>query len=307
VDIHGGCQSTNQRVHFNSEEVVVTKLREKMINAMKLRGLSVRTQESYVAAVAEVARFYNESPDRIGKEKVQAYLLYLSEERKLAWSSCNIARAALRFLYRQVMEREEVKLWIPPRRTESKLPEILSREEVERILCTPTNPKHRVLLMTTYAAGLRVSEVVALCVQDIDSDRKVIRVRCGKGKKDRYTILSERLLVELRNYWRIDRPSSYLFPSKDLKRPMRRSSVQKIYRKARKKAGITKRGGIHSLRHAFATHLLEAGVDLRTIGVMLGHSSIRSTMRYLQVSSKHMSSVKSPLDLLDLPGKRPLQ
>jgi len=274
---------------------------------MKLRGFSVRTQQSYVAAVAAMAGFYNESPDVIGKERVQAYLLYLSEERKLAWSSCNIARAALRFFYRQVIEREEAKLWIPPRKTESKLPEILSREEVEHLLCVLTNPKHRVLLMTTYAAGLRVSEVVALCVQDIDSDRKVIRVRRGKGRKDRYTILSKRLLIELRKYWKIERPPVCLFPGRDLNKPMSRSSVQAIYRRAKKKAGITKRGGIHSLRHAFATHLLESGVDLRTIGVMLGHSSIRSTMRYLRVSCKHMSSVKSPLDLLDLPGKRPLQ
>lgn len=280
----------------------MTKLRKKMINAMKLRGLSVRTQESYVSAVAAMAKFYNESPDAIGKEKVQDYLLYISEERKLSWSSCNIACAALRFFYVQVMEWEDAGLWIPPRKRESKLPEILSREEVGRIVCAPANPKHRALLMTTYGAGLRANEVVNLCVEDIGSDRMVIRVRAGKGKKDRYTILSERLLGELREYWKRERPPVYLFPGSDPEKPMERSTVQTIYRKAKRRAGIRKRGGIHSLRHAFATHLLESGVDLRTIGVMLGHSSIRSTMRYLRVSSKHMSSVKSPLDLLDLPG-----
>ena len=282
----------------------MTKLRQKMINAMKLRGFSENTQESYVTAVAGVARFYNESPDRIGKEEVQAYLLYLSDERKLAWSSCRIVASALRFFYGQVLEMEGVNLWIPPRKTESKLPEILSREEVERLLSTPTNPKHRALLMSPYSVGLRVSEVVGLCVNDIESDRMVIHVRDGKGRKDRYTILSERLLVELRNYWRIDRPSTYLFPGQDLERPMSRDSAQLIYYKAKNKSGIRKRGCIHSLRHAFATHLLESGVDLRTIQVMMGHKSIRSTMRYLQVTSKHIGAVQSPLDLLDLPDGR---
>lgn len=285
----------------------MTKLRERMINAMKLRGFSERTQESYVTAVAAMARFYNESPEVIGKEKVQAYLLYLSEERKLAWSSCNIAVAALRFFYAQVVECEEGALWIPPRKRESRLPEILSREEVERILCAPTNPKHRALLMTTYGAGLRVSEVVELCVRDIESDRMVIRVRNAKGNKDRYTILSKRLLAELRTYWKREQPPTYLFPGTDIERPMSRSAAQQIYRHAKKRAGIEKKGGIHSLRHAFATHLLEAGVDLRTIGVMLGHSSIRSTVRYLRVSVKHIASVKSPLDLLHLPGTRALE
>ena len=285
----------------------MTKLREKMINAMKLRSFSERTQESYVTAVAAMARFYNESPERITKEEVQAYLLYLSEERKLAWSSCNIAVAALRFFYAQVVEREEGAMWIPPRKREIKLPEILSRQEVERILCAPTNAKHRTLLLTTYGAGLRVSEVVSLCVRDIESDRMVIRVRSAKGNKDRYTILSERLLAELRAYWKRERPQVYLFPGTDIERPMSRSAAQRIYGHAKKSAGVGKKGGIHSLRHAFATHLLEAGVDLCTIGAMLGHSSIRSTARYLRVSVKHIATVESPLDLLKLPGTRPLE
>jgi len=284
----------------------MTKLRERMINAMKLRGFSERTQGNYVAAVAAMARFYNESPESLGKERVRAYLLYLTEERKLGYSAYNVACSALRFFYGQVLESAEGILWIPRRRGQSTLPEILSRGEVERLLCAPTNPKHRALLMTTYSAGLRMSEVIRLCVSDIDSKRMVIRVRHGKGNKDRYTILSVRLLAELRSYWKRERPPIYLFPGREKQRPMSHGAVRLIYQRAKEKAGITKNGGIHSLRHAFATHLLEAGADLPTIRAMLGHSSLRSTMRYLRVSLTHIAAVKSPLDLLDLPGTRPL-
>jgi integrase/recombinase XerD len=279
----------------------MTILRKKMINAMKLRGFSESTQEDYVKAVAKLAGFYHEPPDRIGRDKVQAYLLHLSDERKLSWSSCNIAASALRFFYRHVLENEDMRLWIPPRKMESRLPEILSGREVEKIVTTPANLKHRVLLMTTYAGGLRVGEVVSLRVRDIDSQRMAIRINQGKGRKDRYTILSERLLLELRAYWKQDRPPTYLFPGKDPEKPIKRSTAEDIYADARKAAGIDKKGGIHSLRHAFATHLLEAGVDLRTIQVLLGHGSLRSTMRYLQVTSKHMGAVRSPLDLLPRP------
>lgn len=284
----------------------MTILRQKMINAMKLRGFSENTQESYVRSVAGLARFFNESPDRIGKDRVQAYLLHLSDKRRLSWSSCNIAASAIRFFYGQVLGRDEVRVWIPPRKVESQLPDILSREEVERLLTVPTNPKHRALLMTTYGGGLRVNEVVHLQAEDIDSQRMVIRIKQGKGRKDRYTILSDRLLTELRRYWRIGKPPVYLFPGKDGQNPLNRDSARVIYRKAKTKAGITKQGGIHSLRHAFATHLLEAGVDLRTIQVMMGHTSIGSTMRYLQVTCKRVGAVRSPLDLLPSPDGRPL-
>jgi len=278
-----------------------------MIKAMKLRGFAENTQGSYLLSVEGLAKFYWKSPDKIGKDKVQTYLLHLSDERKLSWSSCDVARSALRFFYKDVLEREEVRLWIPPRKGESKLPDILSGEEVERLLNVPMIPKHRALLMTTYGGGLRASEVVHLQVKDIDSNRMVIRIEQGKGRKDRYTILSERLLIELRKYWKTKKPPSYLFPGKDEKVPLTRDSAHLIYCNAKKKAGIKKQGGIHSLRHAFATHLLEAGVDLRTIQVMMGHTSIRSTMRYLQVTSKHMGAVRSPLDLLKPPNGRPLQ
>jgi site-specific recombinase XerD len=254
-----------------------------------------------------MAQFYKEAPDKISKEKVQAYLLQLCDMQKLSWSSCNVVVSALRFFYVQVLGIQEMRLWIPPRKVESKLPEILSKEEVARILSVLENPKHRMLLMTTYAGGLRVSEVVKLQVKDIDSQRMTIRVKQGKGRKDRYTILSRKLLIQLRDYWKIYRPAVHLFPGRNLNQPLSRQSAFLIYHKAKSKAGITKEGGIHSLRHAFATHMLEAGVDLRTIQLMMGHSSIRSTMRYLHVTSKHMGTISSPLDLLDLPDGRLLQ
>lgn len=280
----------------------MTILRKKMIDAMKLRGFAAKTQKSYVDAVLGLALHYKTSPDKLVKEQVQSYLLELSEKRKLSWSSCNIAASAIRFLYGQVLERDEMRVWIPPRKVKSMLPQILSVEEVEVIVTAPGNPKHRALLMTTYGGGLRVGEVVKLKIHDIDSQRMLIRVEQGKGNKDRYTVLSEKLLGELREYWKIQRPPLWLFPGQDPGCPMSRYTAGKIYREAKEKAGVTKQGGIHSLRHAFATHLLEAGVDLRTIQVLLGHTSIRSSMRYLQVTSKRVGSVRSPLDLLALPG-----
>jgi site-specific recombinase XerD len=271
-----------------------------MINAMKLRGFSKSTQNTYIKAIAGLAGFYKESPDKIDKEKVQAYLLHLSENQKLSWNRCNVIVSALRFFYLRVLGSEEIRFWIPPRRGEIKLPEILSKEEVERILRAASNFKHRTLLMTIYAGGLRVSEAVNLQLKDIDSQRMMIRVRQGKRRKDRYTILSDRLLIQLREYWKIYRPPIYLFPGPKSHLPLSRQSAHAIYCQAKRKAGIKKEGGIHSLRHAFATHMLEAGADLPTIQMMMGHSSIRTTMRYLHVSSAHMGLVRSPLDSLNL-------
>jgi integrase/recombinase XerD len=285
----------------------MTILRQKMIDAMKLRRFSESTQDNYVDAVAGLARHYNQSPDKIGKEKVQAYLLHLSEERKLSWSSCNIVSSALRFFYGQVLCDEKMKLWIPPRKCEKKLPVILSRQEIERLFYATDNIKHRAMLMTAYGGGLRVGELVSLQVADIQSDRGMIHVRQGKGKKDRYTLLSQRLLGELRQYWKLYKPPCWLFPGRSLERPMRRDTVKEFYAAAKIAAGIIREGGIHTLRHCFATHLLEAGVDLRTIQMLMGHGSILTTMRYLQVTSKQLEKVRSPLDLLDPPVGKPVQ
>jgi site-specific recombinase XerD len=194
-----------------------------------------------------------------------------------------------------------MRLALPPRKSEKRLPEILSAEEVGSLLAAANNLKHRVLLQAAYSAGLRVSELVHLKITDIDSDRMMIRVDQGKGHKDRYTLLSPRLLQDLRDYWRKYRPSSWLFPGQNPDRPLDRSSASKVFDAAKEKAGIHKVGGIHSLRHAFATHLLEAGVDARTIQILMGHRSILSTMRYLQVTRKKLGTTQSPLDLLAIP------
>ena len=281
-------------------------LRQKMLEDMKLRRFAPNTQEAYVSAVAGLAKYYNQSPDLIDKEKIQAYLLHLMEERKLSWGTCNIVVSALRFFYTQTLGMDSMHLGIPPMKTQTKLPEVLSVEEITRLFQCTRNLKHRVILMTTYAAGLRVSEVVNLMLKDIDSRRMTIRVCQGKGNKDRYTILSNRLVTELRTYWRKYKPRLWLFPGAFPDRPMTRFSAERLYYAAKERAGITKEGCIHMLRHCFATHLLEAGVDLRTIQLLMGHSSITTTTRYLRIISKKLTATKSPLDLIEIPDVRRL-
>lgn len=276
------------------------ELRTRMDNDMLLRGMAERTRESYIAAVARMVKFYRRSPEQVSAPEVQAYLLHMLQEEKLSWSTCNIAAHALRFLYHTTLGRDRTQFCIPAAKQPSRLPEILSQEEIVRLFDATPNPKHRALLMTTYAAGLRVSEVVNLKVTDIDSDRMSLRVEQGKGAKDRYTLLSPRLLEELRSYWRRDRPAVWLFPSRT-GRPLDVSAAQKIYYTAKLRARITKRGGIHALRHAFATHSLEAGTDVHTIQRLLGHGHIGSTMRYFHLAHPTLMAHRSPLDLLDLP------
>jgi site-specific recombinase XerD len=279
----------------------MTALRAEMIKQMQLERLAPKTQEAYLNAVKGLAAFYRQSPDRLTPRQVQDYLHHLLVERKLAWSSCNVAVNAFVYLYTRVLKWDRLKLALPPCKRESRLPEVLSTEQVEQLLSAPGNPKHRVLLMTTYAAGLRVSEVVNLQVADIDSDRMSIRVRQGKGRKDRYSMLSDRLLAELRAYWTLYRPRTWLFPGPDRSRPLRITTAQRIYNAAKRGAGIERGRGIHTLRHCFATHLLEAGVDPRTLQLLLGHKSLNTTMRYLQVTRRHVLNVRSPLDLLPVP------
>jgi site-specific recombinase XerD len=274
-----------------------------MIDDMTLRGMAAKTQDAYVRSVAGLAAYYHRSPDRITDREVQAYLLHLIRERGLSWSSCSVAVHGLRFFYHQTLGREKTTFHIPGPRKPSKLPEILSREEVTRLFTHTGLPRHRVLLMTAYAAGLRVSEVVHLRVRDIDSERMTIRVEQGKGAQDRYTLLSPRLLAELRSYWQLEHPSPWLFPTRRGKapRPMNYCTAERIYVAAKQRASIAKAGNIHALRHAFATHLLEAGTDLHTIQRLLGHHHISSTMRYLHLARKSVTDRTSPLDLLDLP------
>lgn len=279
----------------------MSELRRRMDDDMVLRGMAERTRESYLGAVARMARFYRRSPDQLTEGEVQAYLLHMIREKKLSWSTCNIAVSGLRFLYHVTLKRDRTQFSIPLPQQPSQLPEILSREEVLRLIHAAPFRKHRTLLATTYAAGLRVSEVVRLKITDIDSDRMTLRVEQGKGAKDRYTLLSPRLLEEMREYWRECRPVRWLFPALRSPHPLHISTAQKIYTAAKLRAGITKRGGIHALRHAFATHLLEAGTDLHTIQRLLGHGHITSTQRYFHLAHPTLMATPSPLDLLDRP------
>ncbi len=276
-------------------------LRRKMLNDLCVRNLAENTQQSYLNAVTGLAQYYHRSPDQLSSQEVQDYLLYLSQEKHLAWQSCNTIRYGLQFFYYVTLAWPATHFYLPSAKEPSKLPEILSHEELVRLFTVATNRKHRALLMTTYAAGLRASEVTRLRVKDIDSGRMCIRVEQGKGRKDRYVPLAPRLLTQLRDYWREKRPPEWLFPGTWIDRPMSRDGAWYIYVTARDKAGITKRGGIHLLRHCFATHLLEAGTELVVIQRLLGHTSIRSTFRYLHLAQERTTAATSPLELLEFP------
>lgn len=282
----------------------MTKLRQQMDDDMVARGFADRTRESYLWAVTGLARFYRRSPDQITDAEIQAYMVHLLRDRQLSWSTCNIVVSGLRFFYHITLKRDRTTFSIPSPRQSGKLPIVLSREEVQRLLTHAANQKHRTMLMTAYAAGLRLSAVLHLQVPDIDSARMTIRVVQGKGGKDRYTLLSARLLEALRAYWKVERPPVWLFPARgtDLARPMDPSSLQKAYLTAKRRAGLTKPGGIHTLRHCFATHLLEAGVDLHTIQRLLGHGHLSTTTRYFQLTRHTQTGPGSPLDLLDRLG-----
>lgn len=274
-------------------------LRERMVREMQLRRLATGTQRAYIDAVRGLALHYGRCPDRIGCEEVKDYIHYLLHQRGLKWSTVNVIDSGIRFFYAKALGRDDVGRAMPPRRTPQCLPEILSPEEVQRLFAVTYNPKHRVMLRTAYAAGLRVGELVRLRVGDLDSSRMMIRVRSGKREKDRYTILSQRLLQELRVYWRIARPTGWLFPGATADRHIARCTIGAVYRQAKERAGITKHGGIHTLRHCFATHLLEAGVDIRTVQTLMGHRSIRTTLGYFQVTQKRLDAAPSLLDRLD--------
>jgi site-specific recombinase XerD len=275
----------------------MSELRNKMIRAMELKDFADRTQDSYLRVVAAIAKYYGKSPKVLSQQEVDDYLLHLKTSGK-STSTRNVAISGLRFLYEKVLNSEDISLAFPRRRKPKILPEILSRDEVAGILDATQNIKHRVILMTAYSAGLRLSEIANLKVNHINSARMQIRVDQGKGRKDRDTLLSKRFLKELRVYYKAYRPDSWLFYSTKRQRPMCTASIQRIYRSAKKKAGVTKGRGIHTLRHCFATHLLEAGCDLRRIQLLMGHRSLATTMVYLHVSNTGLANVTSPLDQL---------
>lgn len=259
----------------------MTPLRQQMIDAMQVRGFSARTHQSYLSAVSALAQYYHRTPEQLSIDEIQAYFLYLVKERGLSGATCRLYLNAIRFLYLQVLKQTtfDVPFHIPKKA--QRIPELLTRLEVSRILSAVSNAKHRMMLMTCYGCGLRVSELVALKVCHIDSERQLLRIEQGKGGKDRQVILSATLLQELRAYWRQYRPSSWLFPHGDIGVPVSVSTPQKVFSRAKQQAGINKVGGIHSLRHAYATHQLEAGLPVHQLQHLLGHQDIHSTLHYV--------------------------
>jgi site-specific recombinase XerD len=286
-------------------EVAMSLLRQRFVEAMKIRGFASSTICTYVRYLAECTRFLGKQPEEMGNEDLHRYLLHLAEERQLAESTRSIAVSALRFLFQHVLHRPWTYEALPRPRQRRRLPVVLSRDEVRTLLRAVTYPMHVAMLATAYACGLRNSEVRRLASDDIDSSRMVVRVRDSKGGKDRYVPLSQTLLELLREFWRKHRPkpSPWLFPSGfDPQRPLVRESFTKVCSKAAKDAGIRKRVTPHTLRHSFATHLLEANHDVRTIQVILGHRSIRTTAIYLHISPDAQHAIGDPLaDLLPEP------
>ena len=283
----------------------MTELRNRMDEAMVLRGFSPRTRESYLACVRALAKHYRQPPDVLDGPQIQAYLLHLITEKKLAYASVNQAACAFRFMFGTVLRKPEMRMDIPMAKVPKRLPQILTRVEVSRLIDAAQTLRGRTVLATTYAAGLRLSEVCALQLSDIESapERMCIKVRQGKGAQDRYTLLSARLLEMLRRYWRDQRPRTWLFPNRSGSAPIDINTAHRIYCAARNAAGIAPEGGIHTLRHAFATHLIEAGVDLPTVQRLLGHGHIGTTMRYVHLARSHLTGTTSPLELLDLPAR----
>jgi integrase len=259
----------------------MTALRQKMIDAMRMRGFSVRTHKSYLSAVSELALYYKRSPEALGVEELQGFFAHLALERNLSGATCRLYLNAVRFLYLQVLEWPsfDVPMTIPKKA--QRIPELLTGAEVGRIVACCANPKHRMLLCTCYGCGLRVGEVVRLQVRHIDGERHLLRVEQGKGAKDRLVIVPEALLDALRRYWRLYHPTLWLFPGHRPDVALSISSAQRVYQRAKARAGVDKVGGIHSLRHAYATHQLEAGFPVHALQRLLGHQNLRSTLRYV--------------------------
>jgi len=280
----------------------MTSLRQHMIEDMQVRNLSLCTQNAYVSQVRLFALYFNESPELLGPEQIRAYQVYLTNEKRLAIASISVAMSAIRFLYRITLKKN----WpsadiIPAPKVPRKLPIILSPEEVVQFLDCVRSKKHRAILTACYGAGLRISEAVALTLPAIDSKRMVLRIEQGKGKKDRYGMLSPKLLEILRDWWRVERPTHWLFPGDRPGGHITPRAVGLECRYARRICKISKPITPHSLRHAFAVHLLENGTDVRTIQLLLGHRSLATTAKYLRIATSKVCSTSSPLDLLPRP------
>ena len=272
------------------------RLHDRMDRELRIRGYAANTRKCYIEKMKCFVRFFMRPPDELTAEDVNQYQLFLTTERQVSWSTFNVHVCAIRFFYREVLRVDWNVEHIPYHRSGRKLPVVLSCEEVWALFDVTSNLKHRALLMTLYSGGLRIGEVVHLKLADIDSGRMMIRVEQGKGRKDRYVMLSQKLLLTLRRYWREYQPALWLFPGADPSRPLTRGSVDRLFARAKERAGIQKRVSPHSLRHAFATHLLERGVNILVIQRLLGHRSLRSTEIYTHVAENYVSDTKSPLD-----------
>jgi site-specific recombinase XerD len=277
----------------------MTQLRRRMQEDLRLRNFSEQTIRRYTHVVAEFAKYHHRSPDLLGPEHVRSFLLHLLNERKLTWGTIQGCRSALKFLYTRTLKQTWFDQEVIKPKVRRKLPTVWSREEVSALLDATTSSKHRALLALYYGAGLRCQEALDLKVTDIDSKRMVIHVREGKGKFPRQVMLSPKLLELLRFHWSRRKPKNWLFPGKQPGQPLKANAVRVACQKLRKQLGISKPLSPHVLRHSFATHLLDAGTDLRSIQLLLGHRDLETTSRYLHVSEARLHSTPSPLD--DLP------
>jgi len=277
------------------------QLHDRMETDLLLGGYSPSTSRIYLCYARQFAKYHWRSPTELGEEEIRQFLLHLVVDRKVSRETSRQARAALQFLYRVTLHRPVEVEYLPVRRTLHPLPVILSGSEVQALLEAVEKPKYRAMLMTLYAGGLRNLEACRLRPEDIDSKRMLIHVRAGKGGRDRYTLLSTRLLAYLRDYWRTERPKDWLFPGRSVPGHTCTDTVRGVFRAAREAAGISKKVTPHVLRHCFATHLLESGVDITVIQALLGHASPRVTALYAHVSLEHLARTPSPLDLLGTP------
>lgn len=275
------------------------ELRDRMKMDMELKNLSPRTIKIYLCWMKQFTIHYGKSPDQLGDEEIRGYLYYLLKDKQASQSSMNQAYSALKFFYERTLQREWNGTKIPRSKQPKKLPVVLSQDEVQRIFSATKNLKHRAALMVIYSGGLRVGEAVKLKLSDIDRDRMSIRVRQGKGAKDRYTILGERALEVLREYWHAYHPQDWLFPGEKTGNYFSVSSIQRAFRGSLTRARISKNASVHTLRHSFATHLLEHGTDLYFIQRFLGHASSKTTSVYIHIARKNIARIKSPIDFLD--------
>ncbi|HZQ93590.1 MAG TPA: tyrosine-type recombinase/integrase [Candidatus Sulfotelmatobacter sp.] len=284
----------------------MSPLRQRMVEDMRLRNFSEATQRAYVHYIADYAKYFGVSPDQLEPETIREYQLYLLDDRKMSPQTANGFVAAARFLYQTTLELPWSDAHFRRSRVPQRLPVVLSALEVSRFFQAVGFLKHRALLMTCYGGGLRIAEAVSLKVSDIDSQRMLIRVEQGKGAKDRYVPLSPRLLAMLREYWRRQRPPlPWLFPAIKENKHISPATIQQVCREAAQLAGIEKHVTAHTLRHSFATHLLENGEDIRVIQVLLGHRCIQTTARYTAVTMRKIAATSSPLDKLPIPKRKP--